>query len=42
MLETLEKVDFCHVPREENADADRLAQLASSEDEGEEIIEVQG
>ena len=42
ILETLEKVDFCHVPREENADADRLARLASSEDEGEEIIEVQG
>uniref|UniRef100_A0A2N9J3T5 Uncharacterized protein n=1 Tax=Fagus sylvatica TaxID=28930 RepID=A0A2N9J3T5_FAGSY len=42
ILETLEKVDFCHIPREENADADHLTRLASSGEEGERIIEVQG
>ena len=42
ILETLEKEDFCHVPREENVDADHLVRLASSGEEGEEIIEVQG
>uniref|UniRef100_A0A2N9HFN3 RNase H type-1 domain-containing protein n=1 Tax=Fagus sylvatica TaxID=28930 RepID=A0A2N9HFN3_FAGSY len=39
ILETLEKVDFCHIPREENADADHLTRLASSGEEGERIIE---
>jgi hypothetical protein len=42
ILETLEKVDFRHIPREENADADHLTRLASSGEEGERIIEVQG
>lgn len=41
-LEKREKVEFCLVPREENAGADCLARLASSREEREGIIEVQG
>jgi hypothetical protein len=42
ILETLEKVDFHYVPRVENANANCLARLAPSGEEGKVFIEVQG
>uniref|UniRef100_A0A2N9J3I5 Integrase catalytic domain-containing protein n=1 Tax=Fagus sylvatica TaxID=28930 RepID=A0A2N9J3I5_FAGSY len=42
LLPHFEKVDFAQIPREENVDADRLARLASSGEEFNGFLEIQG
>uniref|UniRef100_A0A2N9G172 Integrase catalytic domain-containing protein n=1 Tax=Fagus sylvatica TaxID=28930 RepID=A0A2N9G172_FAGSY len=42
LLPHFKKVEFLQIPREENTDADRLARLASSREEIDGFLEVQG
>uniref|UniRef100_A0A2N9IRV7 RNase H type-1 domain-containing protein n=1 Tax=Fagus sylvatica TaxID=28930 RepID=A0A2N9IRV7_FAGSY len=42
LLPHFEKVEFVQIPREENVDADRLARLASSGEEFDGFLEIQG
>jgi ribonuclease HI len=42
LLPHFKKVEFFQIPREENTDVDRLARLASSEEEIDGFLEVQG
>ena len=42
LLPHFKKVEFLQIPREENVDADRLARLASSGEEIDGFLEVQG
>ena len=42
LLPHFKKVEFVQIPREENTDADRLARLASSGEEFDGFLEIQG
>ena len=42
LLPHFKKVEFVQIPREENVDADRLARLASSGEEFDGFLEIQG